>query len=69
MRFRLLALGFVAGTFTGVALTLLASGWNPGPSAIPAAGVLHDWQVVRDDETLLCESPSIFVVARQIQCP
>lgn len=36
---------------------------------IPVAGVMHDWLVVTDAEQVVCESPSVFRRARQIQCP
>jgi hypothetical protein len=39
------------------------------PSVTVKNGPLEGWTVVRDNETLLCEDPTVFVRARQIQCP
>ena len=69
MTWRSPILAFAAGT-AATTLTILVLGLaRPAPDEIPRAGVLHGWTVVRDDETLICESPSIFVLARQIECP
>jgi hypothetical protein len=40
---------------------------QPAP-ACSGAGILADWIVTRDDGSLLCEEPSVFARARQIQC-
>jgi membrane protease YdiL (CAAX protease family) len=60
-----IAIGFVIGILSAAA----AAGLRSREPALPAAGILDGWIVVRDDETLLCESPAIFVAARQIECP
>lgn len=39
------------------------------PTVTIGNGPLEGWHVVRDDETLLCEDPIVFVHARQIECP
>jgi len=53
-----------------VALLLTAGTLLSGePTVTIGNGPLEGWQVVRDDETLLCENPIVFVLARQIECP
>ena len=39
------------------------------PTVTIGNGPLEGWQVVRDNETLLCEDPIVFVAAKQIECP
>lgn len=63
---------FLCGIAVGVPLGLLLATLihrAADTARLPLAGVLDGWAVVRDDETLLCESPVIFVRAKQIECP
>ena len=55
------AVGLASQTTGGHSLEL------PGPSC-SGAGILLDWTVTDDNGTLLCEDPSLFERARQIQC-
>ena len=64
-----LFLGFFAGMLTATAVLLALDAGRHPVHTVPAAGILHGWTVVRDDETLICESPAIFVAAKQIECP
>lgn len=60
---------FLIGMLLGV---VLATGFLAfaQESSLPVEnGALEGWTVVRDDETLLCEDPTVFIRARQIQCP
>jgi hypothetical protein len=41
---------------------------TPAQARVLDAGILDGWTVVRDDETMLCESPAIFAAGRQIEC-
>lgn len=68
MRLPYLYTGFVLGFAAGALLCRLLEA-PPLAPLVPAAGILEGWVVVRDDETVLCESPAIFVRARQIECP
>ena len=68
MRFFGLLCAFIAGVGAGMVLTIVIDR-QEHETSIPAAGVLEGWTVVRDDETLVCESPAIFVRAKQIECP
>lgn len=69
MTWQPLLLGFAAGCLSGALVSVAAHAARSSTADIPRAGILHGWTVVRDDETLLCESPSIFAPARQIECP
>lgn len=60
---------FLAGFVLGAAVAILVAARPGEPEVVIANGVLSGWQVVRDDETLLCEDPVVFVRARQIECP
>jgi hypothetical protein len=57
------------GGAVGLAVHPSANGLlgEPAP-ACSGAGILADWIVTTDDGSLLCEEPSIFARARQIQC-
>lgn len=60
---------FLAGLVVGLALGGAAVFVTQEPSVTITNGILEGWAVVRDDETLLCEDPMVFVRARQIECP
>jgi hypothetical protein len=60
---------FLLGLLTGLLLAGGLATLAQEPSVTIKNGVLRDWIVTRDDETLLCEEPMVFVRARQIQCP
>lgn len=57
--------GVVIGALVSTAVTLFAQ----DITITLKNGVLEGWTVVRDNETLLCEAPTLFIRARQIQCP
>lgn len=57
--------GLIIGVILGTTLVMLAQ----EPAVTIKNGPLEGWSVVRDDETLLCEDPIVFVRARQIECP
>jgi len=60
---------FVLGVLFGAALATAVVAYGQEPSVTVKNGVLEGWTVARDDETILCEDPTVFVRARQIQCP
>jgi hypothetical protein len=60
---------FLMGFLVGAALGTLLGAFSGEPEVTVRNGPLAGWQVVRDDETLLCEDPMVFVRARQIECP
>ena len=62
LAFALLTLGVLVVAVAAAALTR-------EPAVTIRNGPLEGWHVVRDDETLLCEDPIVFVQARQIECP
>ena len=68
---RPLATGVVllmAGIVTCMALAAMLLATAAEPMVTIRNGVLENWIVTRDDETLLCEDPVVFIHARQIQC-
>jgi gas vesicle protein len=62
---RLLFAGFVCGAVFGAAGALLL---GEEPSILLRNGVLKGWEVTRDDESLLCKDPIVFIRAKQIEC-
>lgn len=62
MRF---AAGLVIGVILATTLIMLAQ----EPTVTVRNGSLEGWTVVRDDETVLCENPMVFVREKQIECP
>jgi hypothetical protein len=38
------------------------------PSVTIYNGVLNGWLVTRDDESLVCTNPIVFIRAKQIEC-
>ncbi len=62
-------LRFLVGFLVGATLGTLVSARSREPAVLVTNGLLVGWQVVRDDETLLCDDPMVFVRARQIECP
>lgn len=60
---------FLIGMLLGVVLASGILAFAQEPSLTVKNGTLEGWLVVRDDETLLCEDPTVFIRARQIQCP
>jgi len=64
-----IVLSFSAGLVVGAGAMMLARMAPIGQVSIPVTGILEGWTVVHDDETLVCESPAVFAVARQIECP
>lgn len=59
------AAGLVIGMILATTLVMLAQ----EPTVTIGNGPLEGWTVVRDDETVLCEAPMVFVRAKQIECP
>jgi hypothetical protein len=62
-------LAFTAGCVAGVATCVVSRPSMPAQARVLDTGILDGWTLVRDDETMLCESPAIFAAARQIECP
>jgi hypothetical protein len=60
---------FLIGMLLGGFLTSGILAFAQESSYTVKNGTLDGWAVVRDDETLLCEDPTVFIRARQIQCP
>jgi hypothetical protein len=69
MRWLALVITFLAGSATATLAAFVIHITRAPAGVIPDDGVLYGWTVVRDDETLVCESPAIFVAAKQIECP
>jgi hypothetical protein len=66
---RILLLVWLCGMAVGLASHPSAGGLVGQPTpACSGAGILADWIVTTDDGSLLCEEPSVFARARQIQC-
>ena len=58
-----------AGIFIGIVLGgSVAFVLADEPSLLVRNGVLKGWAVTRDDESLLCTDPIVFVRAKQIEC-
>jgi hypothetical protein len=68
MRIPCLLCGFIVGVGLGMVLSI-AIGGQEHKTSVPAAEVLEGWTVVREDETLVRESPAVFVRAKQIESP
>ena len=62
---RMLFTGFLIGAVLG-GVAVLAFGDEP--SLTIRNGVLKGWAVTKDDETLVCTDPMIFIRAKQIEC-
>ena len=62
---RMFALGVVLGVGLGVSGVLLL---DRELRFLPSNGVLRGWEVTRDNETLLCRDPIVYIRARQIEC-
>ena len=59
----------LAGLAIGAALGWVAVRAVAGePSVTIYNGVLNGWMVTRDDESLVCTNPIVFIRARQIEC-
>ena len=59
--------------FTGVLIGIVLGGsvafvFAAEPSLLIRNGVLRGWAVTRDNESLLCTDPIVFVRAKQIEC-
>ena len=74
MRARWLLIGLVCGVAVGsrgpdkVRATTSAVA-DDEPSIVLKNGVLEGWEITRDDETLVCTDPTVFIRAKQIECP
>ena len=62
---RTLLVGIVIGVAIGWGAALVLAG---EPSVTIYNGVLKGWVVTRDDESLVCSNPMIFIRAKQIEC-
>lgn len=60
---------FILGVLMGAAFATAVALLAQEPAVSLTNGILEGWTVVRDDETLICQDPTVFVRARQIQCP
>jgi hypothetical protein len=60
---------FIAGLVVGALAATALAAFAQEITITLKNGTLHGWTVVRDNETLLCEDPTLFIRARQIQCP
>lgn len=60
---------FLIGMLVGLILASGLLALAQEPSLTVKNGTLEGWIVVRDAESILCEDPTVFIRARQIQCP
>lgn len=62
---RPLLAGILIGVILGGSAALVVAG---EPSWLVRNGVLKGWAVTKDNETLVCTDPMVFVRAKQIEC-
>ena len=62
---RLVLAGILIGAILGGSAALVVAG---EPSVLVRNGVLKGWAVTRDNESLVCTDPIVFVRAKQIEC-
>ena len=62
---RLLLAGILIGVVLGGSAALVVA---REPSLLLRNGVLKGWAVTRDNESLVCTDPIVFVRAKQIEC-
>ena len=62
---RMLLVGILIGVVLGGSAVLVLA---DEPSVLVRNGVLKGWAVTKDNESLVCTDPMIFVRAKQIEC-
>jgi hypothetical protein len=62
---RVLCVGIVVGVALGMGSVFLLA---DEPALVLRNGILKGWEVTKDNETLVCKDPMIFIRAKQIEC-
>ena len=62
---RILCVGISVGAILGAGGVLLLA---DEPTLVLRNGMLKGWEVTKDNETLVCRDPMIFIRAKQIEC-